>query len=87
MELALKCRGAGCAESIDVVIDDYENGEVLGKIDIGLGDGIYRGRIKNITGRHAVFFKARINTEKGNWMRQFFENRNICEIEEFVFLK
>ncbi|MCR5331722.1 MAG: family 43 glycosylhydrolase [Lachnospiraceae bacterium] len=87
MELALKCRGTGCAGRIVVTADDYDNGEILGSVDTGLGDGVYKGRIKSLTGRHAVFFKAQIGTEKGNWMRQFFENRTICEIEEFVFLK
>ena len=62
-------------------------GTEIGVIDIGLGDGIYRGRVKNVTGRHALYFKADIDLPKGTWPSSFFEGRVICELEEFVFLK
>ena len=59
----------------------------IGTVEIGLGDGIYRGRVKNVTGRHAVYFVADINLPKGVWTTNFFDGRVICELEEFVFLK
>ena len=62
-------------------------GTEIGTIEIGLGDGIYRGRVQNVTGRHAVYFKADINLQKDVWTYGFFNGRVICELEEFVFLK
>jgi len=62
-------------------------GTEIGTIEIGLGDGIYRGRVQNVTGRHAVYFKADINLQKDVWTYNFFDGRVICELEEFVFLK
>lgn len=62
-------------------------GTEIGVVEIGLGDGIYRGRVQNVTGRHAVYFKADINLPKGVWTTNFFDGRVICELEEFVFMK
>ena len=62
-------------------------GTEIGTVEIGLGDGIYRGRVKNVTGRHAVYFKADLNLPKDVWTTNFFNGRVICELEEFVFLK
>lgn len=84
MELAVKVRGGGVYCKIYVMADS-EDGEVIGSVDIGLGDGTYRGRVKNLTGRHAVYFKAKQETE--GWTRDYFANKNLFELEEFVFLK
>ncbi len=62
-------------------------GKEIGVIELGLGDGIYRGRVQNVTGRHALYFKADIGLPKGAWTSSFFDGRVICELEEFVFLK
>ena len=62
-------------------------GKEIGVIELGLGDGIYRGRVQNVTGRHALYFKADIGLPKGVWTSSFFDGRVICELEEFVFLK
>ena len=64
-----------------------KQGTEIGIIEIGLGDGIYRSRVKNVTGRHALYFKADIDLPKGAWTSSFFDGRVICELEEFVFLK
>ena len=75
----------------EIVEYSTEGARVLGKeigvVEIGLGDGIYRTRVENVTGRHALYFKADIGLQKGTWTSSFFENRAFCEIEEFVFLK
>ena len=63
-----------------------ENREI-GTVEIGLGDGIYRGRVEKVTGRHSLFFRAELGVLKNEWMSNFFEGRVICEMEEFVFLK
>ena len=62
-------------------------GKEIGVIELGLGDGIYRSRVQNVTGRHALYFKADIGLPKGAWTSSFFDGRVICELEEFVFLK
>ena len=62
-------------------------GKEIGVVDIGLGDGIYRARVENVTGRHALFFMADLGLPKGTWPSSFFEGRFICELEEFVFMK
>ena len=49
--------------------------------------GVTGRRGENVTGRHALYFKADIGLEKGTWTSSFFTNKVICEIEEFVFLK
>ena len=62
-------------------------GTEIGVVELGLGDGIYRGRVKNVTGRHALYFVADLGLPKGTWPSSFFNGRVICELEEFVFLK
>ena len=62
-------------------------GTEIGVVELGLGDGIYRARVKNVTGRHALYFKADLGLEKGTWPSSFFNGRVICELEEFVFMK
>ncbi|MBR4343559.1 MAG: family 43 glycosylhydrolase [Lachnospiraceae bacterium] len=59
----------------------------IGVVETGLGDGIYRGRIQNVTGRHALYFKVDMGLPIGAWTSSFFDGRVICELEEFVFLK
>ena len=56
-------------------------------VEIGLGDGVYRGRVEKVTGRHALYFVADLGLPKGAWTSSFFDGRVICELEEFVFLK
>ena len=83
MELAVKITGMGCRGKFHVFADDEE----IGTVEFSLGDGIYRGRVKNITGRHALYFKADDTLPKGEWTSSFFTARPLCELEEFVFLK
>ena len=83
--------GRFAPDGSEIVEYSTEGARVLGKeigvLEIGLGDGIYRTRVENVTGRHALYFKADIGLEKGTWTSSFFTNKVICEIEEFVFLK
>ena len=85
MLVFVKLRGQGANCKIDVVADDYDNGEVLGTIDIGTADGVYKARIKKLTGRHAVYFKP-YHTVEG-WVKPSFDGRPLFEFEEFVFMK
>ncbi len=83
--LALKTRGQGCHSRVDVVIDDYENGEVIGSVRVGLSDGVYKGKVKALTGRHAVFFKVTHETE--GWTAPYFDSKSLFELTEFTFMK
>jgi len=83
--------GRFAADGSEIVEYSTEGARVLGKeigvVEVGLGDGICRGRVENVTGRHALYFKMDSGLEKGAWTSSFFNGRMICEIEEFVFLK
>ncbi len=83
--LALKVRGQGCFSRVDVVIDDYENGEVIGSVKVGLSDGVYKGKVKAVTGRHSVFFKVTHETE--GWTAPYFDSKSLFELLEFTFMK
>lgn len=90
MELALKILGAGCCGRLHVMIDaptQDKGGCEIGVVDIGTGDGVYRARVRNVTGRHALYFRAELNRPDNDWMSNFFEGRSICDVEEFVFMK
>ena len=83
--LALKTRGQGCYSRVDVVIDDYENGEVIGSVKVGLGDGVYKGKVKAFTGRHSVFLKVTHETE--GWTAPYFDSKSLFELLELTFMK
>ena len=83
--------GTFAADGSELVEYSTEGARTLGKeigiVEIGLGDGIYRARVENVTGRHALYFKADLGLPKEAWTSSFFDGRVICELEEFVFLK
>lgn len=85
MELSFNVTGAGCKSTVKVLLDDYENGEELGVCSIGMHDGEYSARIKSVTGRHAVFF--RIEHSYSGWFADSFNDRNLFDLNEFVFRK
>ncbi|MCR4598564.1 MAG: family 43 glycosylhydrolase [Acetatifactor sp.] len=85
--------GHGCMtqEGLEIIWYSSEGkkqaGRKIGVVEIGLGDGVYRGRVENVTGRHALYFVADLGLPKGAWTSSFFDGRTICEMEEFVFMK
>ncbi len=85
MLFCAKVRGQGTNCKIGIIADDYDNGELLGTLDIGMSDGVYKARIKKLTGRHAVYFKAYHGIE--DWTKEYFDNKQLFELEEFVFMK
>ena len=80
-----KVRGCGVKCKLDVIADDPDKGEVLGTLDIGTADGVYRARVKKLTGRHAVYFRAYHTTT--DWMRGGFDSKDLFSLTEFVFMK
>ena len=90
MEFAVKVIGAGRHGKLHVMIDaptEEAGGKEIGVVEIGLNDGVYRARVENVTGRHAVYLRAEMTRARSDWMNNFFEGRIICDVEEFVFLK
>ncbi|MBO6140728.1 MAG: family 43 glycosylhydrolase [Ruminococcus sp.] len=83
--LALKVRGQGVYSRVDVIIDDYENGEVIGSVNVGLSDGVYKGKVKAITGRHAIYFRPTHGVE--GWTEPYFDIKPLFELLEFTFMK
>lgn len=85
MEFAARVRGMGCRGKMKIVLDDYGQGPVIGECGIGLDERILRTSVKNVTGRHALYFL--IEGCAAGWGREMFEGRALFELEEFVFMK
>lgn len=85
MNLILQVRGMGQKGRIHVHLDS-EDGPEIGVGDISLDDAQISVRTPCITGRHAIYFTFEL-ARRESWIRPSFENRNLCELEQFVFLK
>lgn len=84
MEFSVKIKGCGCPTEIHILIDG-EDGREIGVCKTGTSDGVYSAVVENVTGRHSVFLK--INHPYKDWYSHAFDNRNILELESFVFVK
>lgn len=84
MKFSVKIKGCGCPAEIRIMIDG-ENGKEIGVCKTGTNDGVYSAEIKNVTGTHSVFFS--IKHGYNGWYSEAFDNRNIFELEAFVFTK
>ena len=88
MKIALKVRGMGTVAKVAVYADDYKNSEPVGYVDIGTGDGVYTGVVKSLTGRHSIYFvPTAFSDELADWIADYFKNKPLFELEEFVFMK
>lgn len=84
MEFAVKVNGSGCSATIKILIDG-EDGAEIGECKIGSSSGTYTAIVKNVTGRHSVFFKIEHNYE--GWFVDWYKDRHLFELESFVFMK
>lgn len=84
MEFAANINGFGCDSILHILIDG-ENGTEIGSCKIGRDGGVVSTTVKNVTGRHAVFFK--VTTEYSGWTAEFFKGRQLFELKSFVFMK
>ena len=84
LTLAMKVRGLGVNCKVKVFIDG-EDGQEIGTLDIGTGDGVYKCKLKNVTGRHSLFFKAYHGVE--GWTKGYFDPKCLFEAESFVIMK
>ncbi|MBO5377561.1 MAG: family 43 glycosylhydrolase [Ruminiclostridium sp.] len=80
----LKVRGCGCVGRIRVMIDSPD-GEEIGCGEFGMNDGVVTIPVKNVCGRHAVFFRAEAGYE--GWAKSMFDGRCLFELKSFVFKK
>lgn len=85
MEFSALVNGMGCKSKIRILIDDYDNGEEIGSIDVGTDGGVVSGTVKNVTGRHAIYFV--IEDSFGGYFTDMFKGRQLFELVSFVFSK
>lgn len=84
LTLAFDIGGMGTNCIVRILLDG-ENGEEIGIMNIGTHDGVYKAKVKNITGRHSIFFKCE-HTVQG-WMGDYFKDKPLFELKNFVFMK
>ena len=84
MEFAVKVKGSGCSSTIRIMLDG-ENGTEIGRCAVGTSDGTYSAVVKNVTGTHSVFFLIEHNYT--GWFVDWYKERNLFELESFVFMK
>lgn len=85
MEFSVKISGTGCRSRIRILVDDYNHGEEIGVCDIGAGSGSYSTIVKNVIGKHAIFFV--VEDLVTGWTADMFKGRHLFELESFVFMK
>lgn len=85
MQLSVNVKGSGCISKIRIRIDNYDNGEEIGSCDVGPDDGVYSAVVKNVTGRHAVFFI--VEDRFGGYFTDMFKGRQLFDLISFVFHK
>ena len=84
MEFSAQVGGCGADCEISIRIDQPE-GEEIGRCIIGHGDGVAGCIVKNVTGRHALYFA--VTTRYQGWTAAYFQGRCLFELKSFVFLK
>ena len=87
MTLSMNVRGMGTNTRVKVMLDDPEKGEEIGLIDIGTHDGVYKAKVKPVTGRHALYFVCTLRDTAYDWMKGYFTHKPLFEFREFAFLK
>ena len=86
MKLAAETIGRGCDSQVHILIDSYENGEEIGVLNVGRGGGTVTAVVRNVTGRHALYFKVMTNYGD-DWIGQQFKGRQLFDLKSFVFMK
>lgn len=84
MQFFAQINGCSCDCDMHIIIDK-ENGDEIGVCHIGHDNAIINTAVKNVTGRHALFFK--ITTDYSGWTGEFFKDRYLFELKSFLFIK
>jgi hypothetical protein len=87
LEFSVNIRGTGCKSKIRIFLDDYdcEKGIEIGECEIGMDDGVYSTVVKNVTGRHSVFFI--VEACFGGYFADMAKGRRLFDMVSFVFMK
>lgn len=84
MTFAVRITSGGCRGEIHILADG-ENGEEIGVCQVDTHDGVYKTKVKNLSGRHSIFFS--VKHAYSGWASSSFDSRNIFDLHEFVFIK
>lgn len=85
MLLSMHLISCGASGTIHVLLDDYKSGEEIGIIEFNGSDEIITARVKNVTGRHALYFL--FQDKLATCLLCQAVERPLCQLEEFVFMK
>ncbi len=85
--MAFEASIASCGSTgrIRILLDSYTDGEEIGRAEFGHSDETISVRVKNVTGRHAVFLIFENNY--GGAFTDMFQGRELCHLKQFVFTK
>ncbi|MBQ8568419.1 MAG: family 43 glycosylhydrolase [Oscillospiraceae bacterium] len=86
MEFSAETYGLGTDCTVHILIDG-EDGEEIGSFDVTRDGGVINTVVKNVTGRHSLFFKISTDYSKEGWTGTFFKDRPLFELISFVFMK
>ncbi len=84
MQIRIKLRGMGSRGKIRIFLDS-EDGEEIGAVEFSEDNSVVGGRVKAVTGRHAVFFVVEDSYE--GWFANEMKGRRLLDLQEFVFIK
>jgi hypothetical protein len=84
MSVFFRIAGAGVRAEIHVLLDG-EDGEEIGVCQTDTHDGVYKAKLRPVDGRHSVYF--RIEHTCREWSSGMFDQRNLFDLEAFVFTK
>lgn len=97
MEFAMKTGACGADCDVDIYIDgadtadrlesEDKTGELIGSVHVGPAGGAVTTRIKAVTGKHGLFFVVRSRYPKDGWVSDFFKDKELFRLYEFVFMK
>lgn len=83
LQVMVKLIPHGCHGRIRICIDGEE--EEIGAVEFERDSIVVKGKVKNITGRHAVYLV--VNSGYTGWARDSFAGRHLFDLVSFVFCK
>jgi arabinoxylan arabinofuranohydrolase len=83
-DMYIKLLGTGENGELEVLLDDKENGEIIGKAVISGDDETLRLHMRSLSGRHALYIRF---TDKRRQDEYGFAGRELCSLCEFCFVK
>ena len=83
-QLKIRIKGCGCKGRIHVLLDAHDGTEI-GSVDFGADDAVLSLPVCELSGRHALYFKAESGFE--GWAADMFKGRQLFELISFVFVR